>query len=521
MRPTGIPERRWSLNEEHLFFSLFEFRSTRKGSANYWEDALEHIRRAAIVHFLSDGDYQWDDHDVRGPRTGSRSGSRAHKEYGVLVNLRNSVVTNGPQVRDGSPNLFEVFQEDGNDESDAIDSDLVELAPNRVTVSSSAGGSSKASARSTGGEPRRRRRRGGTAGRSCRGSGIGWSYAIPLPPPELGTVDRLRHVRRERLCHRPRCARDKSMIRPAACRTIVRAAWAFWCGGRRSEPRPLLLRERFAEPARRVGGNAVALSSAIGHPGVPHAVGEPGRTNRCWTRVNPVSSPSVFSTGTRTSWNGSRRASSRTSPRRGAGCSERPRRRRRRRHEDNRTTGATDVPPDRCGRTRGRRFASAAGRPPLVAVDDAVAVVSPAVVASIFGSAPPPCIGRSSRTPGVDLRLRHRRSQRPSVRRWRPISRVCMFPSSGAAHRSAVGRAAPARLFEHRQHLAELRVRAAVSRRPGAEDRSSRAVSRSASMSAGGRGPRRITPARPGTVCRRTPDGLSAISARDRYRRTP
>jgi len=48
-------------NEEHLFFSLFEFQFNPEGSTNTGKKTLEHIRssRHTFMYFLSDGDYQW------------------------------------------------------------------------------------------------------------------------------------------------------------------------------------------------------------------------------------------------------------------------------------------------------------------------------------------------------------------------------------------------------------------------------------------------------------------------------
>jgi len=119
MRADGVFREALVPNEEHLFFSLFEFQFNPEGFDEHWEDALEHIRssRHTFMYFLSDGDYQWktimmfEDREQE-----SKWIHEFYKEYGVLVNnLRNSVVTN--VLKFGTdPELFEVFQEDGNDE---------------------------------------------------------------------------------------------------------------------------------------------------------------------------------------------------------------------------------------------------------------------------------------------------------------------------------------------------------------------------------------------------------------------
>jgi len=61
MRADGVFREALVPNEEHLFFSLFEFQFNPEGFDEHWEDALEHIRssRHTFMYFLSDGDYQW------------------------------------------------------------------------------------------------------------------------------------------------------------------------------------------------------------------------------------------------------------------------------------------------------------------------------------------------------------------------------------------------------------------------------------------------------------------------------
>lgn len=115
MRQEGVFREAVVPNEEHLFFSLFEFQFNPEGFGEHWEEALKHIRssRHTFMYFLSDGEYQWKTIMMFKDREQeSKWIHEFYKEYGNLIsNLRNSVVTN--VLKFGTdPELFEVFQEE-------------------------------------------------------------------------------------------------------------------------------------------------------------------------------------------------------------------------------------------------------------------------------------------------------------------------------------------------------------------------------------------------------------------------
>jgi len=134
----------------------------------------------------------------------------------------------------------------------------------------------------------------------------------------------------------------------------------------------------------------------------------------------------------------------------------------------------------------------AAGRPPLVAVDDPLVAVFLGGRRQHFRVRPPPCIGSVIANPeSISARPPTGGASAPSVRRW-PRSRGCACSPRRAPHTGApsarAGSGPPLRTPAASRGT-RVRARRTPRRPAGVDPRRARA-SRSASMSAGGIGPR-------------------------------
>jgi len=160
--------------------------------------------------------------------------------------------------------------------------------------------------------------------------------------------------------------------------------------------------------------------------------------SRCWTRVTPRSPRRACSRPARARRRtGSRRASSRPAPRRGAGCSNDLDAVGVGGHEDNRTTGVRMRLLIGAGEHEEEVRLDAAGRPPLVAVDDPLVAVFLGGRRQHFRVRPPPCIGSVIANPESISAAANGRSQRSFCASVAAISRGCACSPRRAPHRSA------------------------------------------------------------------------------------
>lgn len=98
MRSRGIFRETIIPNEEHLFFSLFEYRFFPPGFQEGWENAMEYILDSdhTLLFWLADGTHQWKSIMIfRDREQESKWIHEFYKEHGpAFLDLQNTVVTN-------------------------------------------------------------------------------------------------------------------------------------------------------------------------------------------------------------------------------------------------------------------------------------------------------------------------------------------------------------------------------------------------------------------------------------------